>query len=400
MKFRYKARTKEGELQAGFVEAPTKEAAAGILSGNGLYILSLVESERRGIVGLSFLNRVSAKDLMIFTRQFATLLGANVPLRDTLRTLVNQTKNPVLREATADIQADIDAGLSLSQALDKHTNIFSIFYVNMIRSAEITGRVENVVSFLADYLEKQVLLGSKVRNALIYPVIMISLFFVVAIVMGAVVLPQIGEVFMEAEIDLPVFTTALIIGGQFLAEWWWSVLLILALLIAFIVDYLRTEEGKIVFDELVLRLPVFSQLLKQLYVARFAESLSVLIKGGIPIVQAIEVTGQTIGSAVYQEILHQVSEDVKKGELISQSLFRKEEFFPSLVSQMVAVGEATGRLEHLLERISNFYTREVEDLVGNLVELIQPVLMIVIGALIGLLFASILMPIYELISTF
>jgi len=400
MKFRYKARTKEGELQAGFIDAPTKEAAASILSGHGLYILSLVESKNRGIVGLSFLNRVSAKDLMIFTRQLATLLGANVPLGDTLKTLSNQTKNPILREAIIDIQADIGAGLSLSQALDKHTNIFSIFYVNMIRSAEITGRVESVMSFLADYLEKQVLLGFKIRNALIYPVIMILLFFVVAILMGTSILPQIGEVFIAAEIDLPIFTMVLIAGGRFLAEWWWVVLLILALLIVFIMDYLKTEEGKIVFDELVLRLPVFSQLLKQLYVSRFAESLSVLIKGGIPIVQAIEVTGQTIGSAVYQEILHQVAEDVKKGELISQSLSRKEEFFPSLVSQMVAVGEATGRLESLLERVSNFYTREVEGLVGNLVELIQPVLMIVIGALIGILFASILMPIYELISTF
>lgn len=399
MKFKYKARNKEGELQTGFVEAATKEAAAGILSSYGLYVLSLVEAERRVVAGLGFFNRVSAKDLMIFTRQFATLLGANVPLGDTLRTLINQTRNPILKETVIDVRADIDSGLSLSQALE-HTNIFSIFYVNMIKSAEITGRVESVISFLAGYLERQVLLNAKVRNALIYPVIMIVLFFVVAIVMGAVVLPQIGEVFQEADISLPVFTLALITAGQFLANWWWMIILSLALIAAFVVDYLRTEEGRIVFDELVLRTPIFNRLLKQLYVARFAESLSVLIKGGIPIVQAIEVTGQTIGSAVYQEILHQSAEDVKRGELLSQSLFRKEEFFPPLVNQMVAVGEATGRLDHLLDKISSFYTREVEDLVENLVELIQPVLMIVIGVLIGLLFASILMPIYKLVSAF
>lgn len=400
MKFRYKARTKEGELQTGFVEAPTKEAAAGILSGHGLYILSLVETERRGIGNLAFLNRISAKDLMVFTRQFATLLGANVPLADTLRTLINQTRNPILREAVVDIQADIDSGLSLSQALERHDNIFSIFYINMIRSAEITGRVESVVYFLADYLEKQVLLNTKVRNALIYPAIMIFLFFVVAIVMGSVVLPQIGEVFKEAEIELPIFTQVLISGGKFLAAWWWMIILILVLLGAFIADYLKSEEGRIVFDELVLRTPVLSRLLKQLYVARFAESLSVLIKGGIPIVQAIEVTGHTVGSAVYREVLHQTAEDIKRGELLSQSLSRKAEFFPPLVSQMVAVGEATGRLEHLLDKVASFYMREVEDLVGNLVELIQPVLMVIIGVLIGLLFASILLPIYKLVSTF
>ena len=399
MKFKYKARNKEGELQTGFVEAATKEAAAGILSGHGLYILGLVEAERRG-VGLAFLNRVSAKDLMVFTRQFATLLGANVPLGDTLRTLINQTRSPVLKEAIIDIRADIDSGLSLSQALEKHTNIFSIFYANMIKSAEITGRVESVISFLADYLERQVMLNAKVRNALIYPVIMIVLFFVVAIIMGTVVLPQIGEVFQEAGVNLPIFTLALIAGGRFLADWWWMIILALALIAVFVSDYLKTEEGKIVFDELILRTPVFNRLLKQLYVARFAESLSILLKGGIPIVQAIEVTGQTVGSAVYQEILHQSAEDVKKGELLSQSLSKKEEFFPALVSQMVAVGEATGRLDHLLDKISGFYTREVEDLVENLVELIQPVLMIVIGVLIGLLFASILMPIYQLVATF
>jgi len=389
-------------LQVGFVEAPTKEGAVGILAGHGLYILSLAEAEKRNLSEqlLGFLNRVSAKDLMVFTRQFATLLSANVPLGDTVKTLINQTRNPILKEAIIDIRVDLDAGLSLSQALSRHGNIFSVFYVNMIQSAEITGRVENIMSYLADYIEKQVALTSKVRNALIYPVIMVVLFFAVSIIMGSIVLPQIGVVFKDLGVGLPAFTNLLIAFGSFLSSWWWAVLLAIAALAAFILDYLKTPEGRTVLDEIVLRIPVFNRLLRQLYVARFAESLSILIKGGIPIVQAIEVTGRTISSAVYEEVLHQVAEDVRKGGLLSQSLVKKETFFPPLVSQMVSIGESTGRLEGLLDKISAFYTREVEDLVGNLVELIQPMLMIVIGVLIGLLFASILSPIYKLVSTF
>jgi type IV pilus assembly protein PilC len=402
MKFRYKARTNEGELQVGFVEAPTKEGAVGILAGHGLYILSIAEAEKRNLSEqlLGFLNRVSAKDLMVFTRQFATLLSANVPLGDTVKTLINQTRNPILKEAIIDIRVDLDSGLSLSQALSRHGNIFSVFYVNMIQSAEITGRVENIMSYLADYIEKQVALTSKVRNALIYPVIMVILFFAVSIIMGSIVLPQIGVVFKDLGVGLPAFTSLLIAFGSFLSSWWWAVLLAIAALAAFILDYLKTPEGRTVLDEVVLRIPVFNRLLRQLYVARFAESLSILIKGGIPIVQAIEVTGRTISSAVYEEVLHQVAEDVRKGGLLSQSLVKKETFFPPLVSQMVSIGESTGRLEGLLDKISAFYTREVEDLVSNLVELIQPMLMIVIGVLIGLLFASILSPIYKLVSTF
>lgn len=400
MKFRYRARTQQGELQVGFVEAPNKDGAASVLTGYGLYILSLAEAEKKPGFISGLLNRVKAKDLMIFTRQFATLLEANVALSDALRTLANQTRNPILRETIIDIEADVDSGLSLSQALDRRGEIFSVFYVNMIRSAEITGRVQSVMTYLAEYLEKQTLLNSRIKNAMIYPAIMVGLFLVVAVVMGVVVLPQIGVVFSDLGAELPAFTRLLIVFGQFFSAWWWAVLVVVGVLVAFLLEYFKSAEGRVVMDELVLRLPVFSKLLKELYVARFAESLSVLVKGGIPIVQAIEVTGNTVSSAVYEESLKSVADDVRRGELLSQSLAKYEDLFPPLVGQMVAVGEATGRLEGLLDKVSAFYSREVEDLVSNLVELIQPLLLIVIGGLIGLLFISILTPIYNLISTF
>lgn len=402
MKLRYKARTKDGEMQVGYIEAVTRESAVNSLSSHNLFILSLEPADQSKWFGhiLSFLNRVSAKDLMIFTRQFATLLSAKIPLAESLRTLERQTKHPILRSTTFEIISDIDAGLSLSQSLEKYGDIFSPFYINLIRSAEITGRMEEATNYLADYLEKEVILTAKVRNALIYPIIVVILFFVVVGVMASVVLPNIEPIFLESGVDIPAFTQVVLVIGKFLAAWWWVVLLVIITTMILIADYFRTSEGKAVFDEIILRTPIFGNLLKQLYIARFAEAVSILIKGGIPIAQTLEISSITVGSIIYRDLLHEVAEDVRRGELVSTALSKNEKFFPPLVAQMVAIGESTGRLEELLERVSSFYTREVDTLLNNLVELIQPLLMLVIGVLVGALFASILIPIYNLVKTF
>jgi len=402
MKLQYKARTKGGELQVGFIEAPTREAAVNTLSSHDLFILSLQSSEKKawyeGLFG--FLERVSGKDLMIFTRQFATLLSAKIPLSESLRTLEKQTKHPILKNTVFEIISDIDAGLSLSQSLEKYGNIFSPFYVSLIRSAEITGRMEEASNYLADYMEKEVAISGKIKNALIYPAVVILLFLVVVGVMAGVVLPQIEPIFKEAGVNIPIYTNAILVFGKFIAAWWWAVILVLLGSFVLVVDYFKTSEGREVMDEIILRMPIFGRILKQLYVARFAESVSILIKGGIPISQTLEISSVTVGSAVYRDILRQVAEDIRRGELLSQSLSKNEEFFPPLVSQMIAIGESTGRLEELLGRISSFYTREVDSLLGNLVELIQPALMLVIGVLVAGLFASILIPIYNLAQSF
>jgi len=397
MKFAYKARTKDGELQVGIVEAGTREAAADILLGHGLFVLSLdriVEERWYGRI-VAFFKRVRSEDLMVFTRQFSTLLDSQVPLSDALTTLYKQTGNPVLKETIAEISNDIDAGLSLSQALERHPAVFSGFYMNMVRSAEVTGRLAEVFSYLADYLENQAVLIAKVKNALFYPIFMIVLFVAVIIIMVSVVLPQITPVFEEAKIDLPIFTRIMIQGGVFLSEWWLGLLVVLGLFVLGVIDYAGTDEGKILFDEMSLRLPVFGKLYQKLYIARFAESTRVLIKGGLTIPQAIEIASHTIGNTVYRELLHRAANEIRKGELLSKVLSAMPEF-PVLVSQLVGVGESTGRLEELLGKINLFYSREVNDMVSNLVTLIQPALMVGIGIMVALLFSSILMPLYSL----
>jgi type IV pilus assembly protein PilC len=401
MKYSYQARTKNGELQVGTVEAASKEAALNILTGHDLYILSIEVLKEAGWSSrfLQFFRRVEKKDLMVFSRQFATLLSAKIPLSGSLKTLYKQTQNLDLKETINELVSDIDAGLSLSQALERHSHVFSEFYVNMVRSAEVTGRIESVMDFLADYLEKEVALISRVRNALIYPVIVIILFIVVAGLMITLVLPQIAPIFQESGVKLSFFTLALISMGSFLLQWWWAFIIIVLLFIFLLLDYFRTPEGKIVYDELSIKLPVLGNLSQKVIMARFAEATSVLIKGGIPITQAIEIASHTIDNAVYKDVLHEAAEKVRAGELMSESL-EKSGAFPALVCQLIAVGEATGRLEDLLSRISAYYTREVDDLVANLVELIQPALIIVIGIFVGLLFASILLPIYNLAQLF
>ena len=402
MKFRYSARTKTGELQVGFVDAVTKDAALNSLHGHELYVLSIEGRDTQSFFSsiTTFFNRVKRADIMIFTRQFATMLEAAIPLGDTLKALYRQTRNPVLRDAAFEISGDIDSGLSLSQALERHGGIFSEFYINLVKSAEVTGRVQESMQFLADYLEKENILMEKIKNAMIYPVFVIALFFIVSGVLMGVVFPQIEPIFIEANVTLPLVTRIFLSMGHFIANWWFALIVIILAFIAFIVEYVRSEEGSVVFDEVVLSLPVIGTLLRQSYVARFGEAMSVLIKGGIPIAQAIETSGHTVGSLLYRDALHEVAEQIRGGELLSRALEKQERYFPPLVSQMVAVGESTGKLDDMLSRVAQFYTREVDGMVSNLVELMQPTLMVVIGAGVGLLFASILLPIYNLVQVF
>ncbi|HOB90261.1 MAG TPA: type II secretion system F family protein, partial [Candidatus Colwellbacteria bacterium] len=262
MRFKYSARTKEGELQAGFVEAPTRESAIGILTGHELFILTLESEEKKSfLAGLPFFGeRVGLRDIMVFTRQFATLLSAQVPLDKTFTTLVDQTRNTLLKRTIEEVRQDIDSGLALSQALEKYENVFSNFYVNMIRSAEITGRLEEAANYLADYYERQATLSGKIKNSMTYPMVTIFLFLGVAGYLIIGVLPQIEDMFVSSGIQMPGFTHALVVFGQFLSRWWFMVFFAIIALVFFFADYFRSAEGKIVYDELVFRMPVFGRL--------------------------------------------------------------------------------------------------------------------------------------------
>ncbi len=402
MQFKYSAKNSKGELQAGLIKAVNQSAALVALSGHGLFVVELeeVKEEQGGVSILGFLHRIKIVDIMVFTRQLATLLGAKIPLSDAIKTLFQQTTNDQLKTIISAVSEDVETGFTLSQSLGKHPQAFSEFYVNMVRSAEITGRMEEVMNYLADYLEKSTGLATRVRNALIYPVFIIVLFGGVSLFLVTFILPQLRPIFEDAGVTLPLFTRILMGTGAFLASWWWAVLIVLVILGVAGVDYIKTKEGKAMMDSVQLKIPILGKMFRQLYIARFSDSASVLIKGGIPIAQAIEITARTIGNSLYEAVLMEAAQAIRRGDLISSALSRYDDYFPPLTYQMIAVGETTGRLEEILARISQFYTREVDSLTTNLVELIQPLLIVGIGVAVGALFGSIILPMFKLAQSY
>lgn len=401
MKYKYRAKTKDGELQVGFVEAGSRDAATNILAGHDLFILSLESTEKSrwyDVVG-SYFGRVRRKDMIIFTRQFATLLEARLPLNTALKTLYEQTAQPVLKEAILRVADDIDAGLALSQAMERQGTVFPQFYVEMIKAAEITGNLNEVAGFLADYTEKEGVLVSKAKSAMIYPAIVVSLFIIVSFVMVTFVFPQIAPIFAQSEIELPIYTRILLGSGEFLSKWWPALIVVVVVLVIVAMDYARTPEGKALIDDSKIKLPILNKVYLPVTMARFSNAAALLIHGGIPIAQALEVIGHMVGNVLYRDLIHELAEDIRRGELLSQSMAKYPEYFPVLVGQMVAVGEKTGKLEQVFTRLATFYGREADSVVNNLVDLIQPVLMMGIGILVALLFASILVPLYSLTAT-
>lgn len=402
MKFKYQARNKNGELQVGYVEASNKNEAVKILTDHGLFVLSIENEKSGGLKGgfAKIIYRVKAKDLMIFTRQLATLIESEIPLNDALNSIIRQTKNPTLKEVTFQIMQDVESGLSFSQALGKRRPVFSDFYISMIRSAEVTGRLEEATEFLADYMEKEAEWHAKLINALIYPAVLLSMFIIVAGIMVVSVFPKLAPVFEESNVQLPWATKLILNSGNIIINWWWIILAVIVLVIFMIYDYFNSKEGKVVASQLLLVSPVFGKLFKKVYITRFARSFSVLIKGGIPMTQAIEIAADTIGNEVYREILFRISQGVREGAMFSKLLSNEVKYFPIMVGQMVAVGETTGRLEQMMTKVASFYDEEVNSMMDNLGELIQPLLILIIGVMVGVLFASILLPIYNLAQSF
>lgn len=402
MKYKYQAKNKLGELQVGFVEAPSKDMAANILSSHDLFILSIESSDKKGFYDRfsSYFTRVKRKDMVIFTRQLAILLEARLPLDNALKTLYEQTHNPTLKEAIYQISEDIDSGLSFSQSLERQDEIFSNFFVSMVRTAEVTGNLNEIVGFLADYIEKEDVLITKARSAMIYPGIVIGLFVVVAAVLVMFVFPQLGPIFEQSNVELPFLTKALIGSGQFAVSWWPALLLGVIVLGVVALDYFKSNEGKALLDDLKIRAPIAKKVFLPITVARFANAGTMLLKGGVPLAQSIEIVSQTLDNVLYQDVLREVADKVRQGSPLSESLAQYPTYFPPLVSQMIVVGEKTGQLDKIFMRISNFYNREADNVVGNIVDIIQPVLMVFVGVMVGLLFASVLMPLYNLTSSF
>ncbi len=401
MKFDYEARTTTGEVQRGIIEAASEEAALETLRQYNLVILDLGRAKEGGLSKeIAIFSRVKKREIVIFSRQLSVLVDAQVPLIEALQTLAEQTETSAFRKKLQAIAADIDAGTSLSRALSSYPKLFSKFYRSVVEAGEVSGRLQEVLLYLADHEERSYDLNRKVRGALIYPAFIIFSIVVVGAIMMIFVVPQLTSIFEETGAELPILTRIVVAVSNFLQGYWWLALILLVGAAFGGVRYVRTSGGRELWDTFLLNVPVLKILFRKIYLTRFAENLSTLIKGGVPIIEALRITGEVVGNTIYQRVIVESAEAVSRGGTISSVLAdQKGEYIPKLVVQMVHVGEETGKLDGILAKIGSFYKKDVDNMVDNLTTLIQPILILVLGAAAGILVAAILLPIYNLSSS-
>lgn len=401
MRFNYQARTKEGEIQTGVVEAGSYEAAVKTLQRHDLAVVFLEPISEVPFYArsLQFLRRIRTKDLVMLYRQLSILFEANIPPLDALASLSRQIRNPRLKDILFEIENDVRAGESISNAMAKHKKTFSSFYVNVIRSGEITGRLDEVLKYLADHAEREFILTSKIRGAFIYPGFILSAFLIVTVVMLIYVIPRLTAVLTETGGGLPLTTRILVGASDFIRSW---ILVLIPIFIGLGIGFsrfIKTPRGREAWDKFKLKAPLFGKLLQKMYLARFSENFGTLLKGGISILDALQISAQVVGNRVFSRIIIEAKNEVKTGGEIS-SVFEKEpKNIPPTVVQMIKVGEKTAKLDEMLGRLASFYQGEVDRTVNNLTQLIEPFLIIVLGACVAFLVASILLPIYNITSS-
>lgn len=398
--FDYQARDLEGKTVTGAVEAPTEKVAQDVLKDKDLVVLSVSERKRGRLLAFSlgFLKRVPRKDVVLFSRQLAVMISATVPIVQALRILVKQTDNVNFKIIISEIADEIDGGAKLSATLARYPGVFSQFFVNMIRSGETTGKLDETLNYLADQQEKDYDLVSKIRGAMIYPAFVMSGMVAVGFVMMVFVIPKLTEIMKESGAKLPPTTRALIAVSTFLQHFWWLVFLIGVGVILMVRFYIKTPVGRRQFDVLKVRLPVFGQIFEKMYLVRFARALSTLVVSGIPVTRALEIVADVVGNIQYHDLTIETIHEIEGGNSIATA-FAKDKDIPPMLPQMMVVGEQTGKLDLVLDKLSAFYAKELDNLVANMTSLIEPLILLVMGVGVAIMVMSILLPLYNLSSS-
>jgi len=390
--YKYRARTREGKATQGAVEALVESDAIDLLSERGLIVLSLSEiaqkKERSWNINVG---KVKHKDLVIFSRQLSVMISATVPIVQSLKILAQQTSNPVFIQNIIEMADDVDGGMSLSDALGKHDKIFSNFYVAMVKSGETSGKLDEILQYLADQMEKDYDLVSRIKGAMIYPVFIISGMIVVGFLMMTFVVPQMVKMLEETGAELPLLTQILITVSRFMNTYWYLILIALAGLAVFLRWWIKSKAGKMTWDAVKIKVPIFGSLFKKIYIVRLTRSLTTLIKGGVPIASALNITAEVVDNRAYEKLILDTVDEVEGGNSVA-TLFVNSALIPKMLSQMMVIGERTGRLDDVLEKLSNFYSREIDNLVTGLTSLIEPLILIVMGVGVGGMVAAIMLP--------
>lgn len=400
MKFFYRARNKDGIIKSGLVVAASQNRAEELLAENDLVIVS-IESRQDDLFEKMnpFGRSVSTKELVLFSRQLATMISARVPIIQSLRILEDQIDNKYLLGVITDIIAAVQNGESLSFAMSKYEKVFNNVYTSLVKSGEVAGSLDKSLVYLADQQEKDYELKRKVKGAMTYPMFVLGTLTVVMVLMFKFILPKLTSVLEEQGGNLPYISQLLISFTHFFDKFWWVVIIGLGVFVLIIKYLLSTTVGRENWDYIKLKLPIFGGILQKIYLTRFSRNLATLVKGGIPIIKALQIVSEIIGNTVYRDILLDTISKISGGKAISDGLSGHEQEFPSIVTQMVKVGEQTAQLDDILSKLSLFYEKEVDSKISTLTTLMEPLIMIVLGIGVGILVAGILMPIYNLASS-
>lgn len=398
MLFIYQAIDETGAPKSGTIDAINVDVAISSLQRRGFVITSInEEGASKGLLSMniSWFERVSNKDVVILSRQLATLFEAQVSALRIFRLLASESENKVLGTKLTMIADELQAGSQISVALSKHPKVFSEFYVSMVKAGEESGKLNDTFTYLADYLDRTYELVSKAKGALIYPAFVMMTFVTVMILMFTMVIPKISGILVDSGQELPFYTQIILGISNFLTSYGFILIGILIIVGFFVIRYIRTPTGKEVFDRIKLSVPYVSNLFRKLYWSRLSDNMNTMLVSGIPMIRALELTSSVINNTIYHKILADAVEAVKAGKPVSEALAGNGEI-PGIMIQMIKVGEESGELGSILKTLARFYSREVTTAVDALVDLIEPIMIVALGGGVAILLASVLIPIYNI----
>lgn len=397
--FKYNAKNEHGETVKGKVEARNQAQAASVLRTRGLLVVSVQPFTEDSFATLKNLTSgVRFDDVVNMTRQMATMITAGLPLTEALSILSQQSK-PAMAQLIGDLQRDIEGGSSFAKALEKHPKVFSRVYVQLVRAGETGGILDTILQRLADNMEKDKEFRAKTRGALIYPAIVLIAMLVVAMIMLIFVIPKLTEMYRDFGADLPVMTQLLIDLSNTVARFWWILGIGLVAGWFGLQSWRKTKQGEKRFDKFLLDMPVFGILRQKIILTEFARTLALLLSSGISLLQALEIVSSAADNSLYREALTESQTQVEKGVALSQAL-SKYDIFPPILSQMISVGEETGKIDDVLLKISVYFQSETEHAIKNMTTAIEPIIMIILGLGVAMMVIAIIMPIYNLTSQF
>lgn len=393
--FDYRAKSSDGQLQRGKVEAANMESAADTLREKGLFIVSIQPVREKGLSSLKKpMGTMKFKEVVVFTRQLAAIVEAGLTLTTGLSILLQQSTGGA-RTVIAQILNDIESGMSFSRALEKHPKVFDKSYVYLVQAGESSGSLDVVLNRLADNMEEQSEFKGKVGSALVYPAVVLVVMLAVVVIMMVMVVPKLTEVFDEFGAELPLPTRILIGMSTFMTKYWWALLLIIGVVAGVFAVWYRGIDAKRLVDRILFKIPVFGDLRKKTILTAYTQTLSMLVHAGVPLVESLDLAGESVDSVVYREALEDVESKVEKGVSLGVAIEAYEEF-PPIMPQMIKVGEETGKIDTILANLSDYFGREAERAVANLMAAFEPVIMVILGVVVAFLVIAIILPIYNL----